>query len=135
MAGHPCPRCGHEWSRFKCDHSWADRHPAAAVLFALPAGYTLVGVILAYPWFFVPLLVVAAALWVDRRNRHRAAVAARADHEHRELMARAIFSLPPAPIKSPRRLPRPRGAAGVVNHYTSPDPDHWSITEPIRRSA
>jgi hypothetical protein len=55
MTKHACPRCGLEGSHFKCDPSWADRHPAAAVLFALPTLYTLTGVILAYPWFFVPL--------------------------------------------------------------------------------
>ncbi|SPM40598.1 hypothetical protein MNAB215_2799, partial [Mycobacterium numidiamassiliense] len=80
------------------------------VLFALPAGYTIIGVLLAYPWFFVPLLVVAAALWVDRRQRQRHAIAARADLEHRELMVRAV-------------LPRRRAA------------DHWSPTEPMRRVA
>ena len=97
---------------------WADRHPAATVLFALPAGYTIIGVILAYPWFFVPLLVVGAAFWVDLRQRRRAAIAARADHEHRQMMARAIFR----PVDR-SRLSRPRGA------------DHWSTTEPIRRCA
>lgn len=40
MARHPCPRCGFESSRER----WWDRHPVAAVLFALPAGYTLAGV-------------------------------------------------------------------------------------------
>lgn len=56
--------------------AWTDRHPVAAALLALSAGYTLIGVILAYPWFFVPLLVVAAAWWltsgsnVARRSRH-----------------------------------------------------------------
>jgi hypothetical protein len=76
------------------------------VLFALPAGYTLIGVILAYRWFFVPLLVVVCAFAVDRRQRRRTAIAARADYEHRALIA--------------RQLP-PRQAA-----------DHWSTTEPIR---
>lgn len=41
MTRHACPRCGFESSRDR----WWDRHPIAAVLFALPAGYTLVGVI------------------------------------------------------------------------------------------
>ncbi|OQZ87675.1 hypothetical protein BST11_26865, partial [Mycobacterium alsense] len=67
------------------------------MLFALPAGYTLVGVVLAYPWIFLPLLVVVAAFWVDRRQRRRAAIAARADHEHRKLMARAILAPQPKP--------------------------------------
>lgn len=117
MTNHTCLRCGLE---SRCSHgNWADRHPAAVVLFALPAGFTLVSVTLAYPWFFVPLLVVAAAWWVDRRNRQRAAIAARADNEHREVIARAIFGPQPFPVTPMRRPSRPRGA------------DHWSITKPI----
>ena len=108
MTGHACPRCG-----FNSSHDgWPDRHPVAAVLFALPAGYTIIGVILAYPWFFVPLLVVVCALQVDRRNRRRASIAARAEHEHRALIAHAVFST---------RAQLPRRAA-----------DQWSTTEPIR---
>ena len=42
------------------------------------------------------------------------AIAARADHEHRKIIARAVFS--PQPPQLPRRLPA----------------DHWSTTEPIR---
>ena len=39
-------------------------------LFALPAGYTLVGVILAYPWFWrAAARRGGGAWWVDRRNR------------------------------------------------------------------
>jgi hypothetical protein len=92
MFRHACPRCGLD---ARSSHgSWVDRHPAAAVCFALPAGYTLVGVILAYPWFFVPILLVVAAFWVDRRQRRRAAIAARTDHEHREQMARTFSLLP-----------------------------------------
>lgn len=110
MTKHECPRCGLESSH----DAWPERHPVAAVLLALPAGYTLIGVILAYPWFFVPLLVVGCALVVDRRMRQRAAIAARADYEHRALMARQLAQLP-APV-----VPRRRAA------------DHWSPTEPMR---
>jgi hypothetical protein len=92
------------------------------VLLALPTGFTLVSVTLAHPWFVVPLLVLLAAWWVDRRNRRRAAIAARADHECREVMARATFAPQPSPVEPRRRLSRPRGA------------DHWSPTQPIRRS-
>jgi hypothetical protein len=112
MASHECPRCGLERRR----NAWWDRHPAAAVCLALPAGYTIIGVLLAYPWFFVPLLVVVCTFWVDRRQRRRSAIAARADHEHRELMARAVFG--------PRTRSRRRRGA-----------DHWSPTQPIRQSA
>jgi hypothetical protein len=84
------------------------------VLLLIPTLYTLVGVILAYPWFFVPLLVVVTGWCVDRRNRRRAAIAARADYEHRELIARAVLRPPPfAPVR--RRPAYPR-----------------SMTEPIR---
>ncbi|MCV7382197.1 hypothetical protein BST11_24915 [Mycobacterium alsense] len=92
------------------------------VFIALPTLYTLAGIILAYPWFMVPVLVVVCAVAVDRRMRKRQAFAARADHDHRVLMARAIFAphpLLPAPVTPRRRLSRPRGA------------DHWSRTEPI----
>lgn len=119
MATHACSRCGLE-ARCSCG-TWADRHPVAAVLFALPAGYTVIGVLLAYPWFFVPLLVVGAAWWVDRRNRRRHAIAARADYEHRALMVEALVGPhPPSPLRSPRRAWRPG------------DADHWSRTQPIR---
>ena len=111
MANHTCTKCGFGVS---CSHGrWHDRHPVAAVLLALPAGYTIIGVLLAYPWFFVPLLVVVAAVWVDRRNRRGAAIAARADYEHRQLMAEGMF-------RPQRARLRTRGA------------DHWSATVPLR---
>lgn len=117
MASRACERCGYEPRRSKRD-AWADRHPAAAVcagvFVGLPALYTIAGVILAYPWFFIPVLVVVCAVVVDRRMRQRAAIAARADWEHRALMARTVFG-PPTP------LPVRRGRAA----------DHWSPTQPI----
>lgn len=116
---HACPRCGLESRHDR----WWDRHPGAAVLFALPAGYTLVGVILAYPWFFVPLLVVVCAVVVDRRQRRRAAIAARADHDYRELVARAV-------IRRPVSSPLPRKLPPVVGRRVA---DRWSITQPISR--
>lgn len=115
MTGHACSRCGFESAHDR----WPDRHPVAAVLFALPAGYTLIGVLLAYPWFFVPLLVVVCAVVVDRRQRQRAAIAARADHEHRELVARAVIRRQsPVPAVLPPMRRRPAA-------------DHWSLTQPI----
>ncbi|WP_407689721.1 hypothetical protein [Mycobacterium sp. HUMS_1102779] len=109
-----------------------DRHPAAVAVIALPTMYTLVGVILAFPWFFIPLLIVAAAGWVDRRNRKRAAIAARADWEHRTLMARAIFAphpLLPAPLNPP---PKPRTAPVSVRHVLTDWPTTPMLTRPIR---
>jgi hypothetical protein len=119
MAKHECPRCGLESRSSR--GSWADRHAATTAVCGLVAGYIIVNVIVAYPWFGVPLLVVAAAVWVDRRNRKRAAVAARADYEHRAQLPRELQRAPadlPAVIRQPLRR-RPRGA------------DHSSITEPI----
>lgn len=116
MTSHACPRCGLESRR---SHGrWWDRHPVAAALFALPAGYTLIAVMLVYPWFTIPVTIIAAAVWVDRRNRQRLAIAARADWEHRALLAASLKR------PSPRELPngpraRRRGA------------DHWSTTQPI----
>jgi hypothetical protein len=112
-----CPRCGLESSRDR----WQDGHPAAAVcaavFFGLPALYTIVGVLLAYPWFFVPLVVVALAFVaiVDRRQRQRHAIAARADDAYGRQIAKAVFA--------PRKLP-------PVRHRRPAD--HWSATEPMR---
>lgn len=103
MTNH-CPRCG-----FQTGKSWPERHPWAAALAAIPTAWLVVSAVLAHPWVFVPLLIVSCAVWVDRRQRRRSAVLARADHDHRRLMARAVFG--------DRR--RPRGA------------DHWSQTVPM----
>jgi hypothetical protein len=92
----------------------------AGIFVGLPALYTVVGVILAYPWFFVPLLVVVCAGAVDRRMRRRAAIATRADWEHRQLMA---------PIRAPT------GRASKANHPNRHPADHWSVTEPMRGGA
>ncbi|MBZ4622079.1 hypothetical protein [Mycobacterium avium] len=121
MVSHTCGRCGYETS---CFHGrWWDRHPAAAVcagvFIGLPALYTVAGVILAYPWFFVPVLVVVCAFVVDRRMRRRAAIAARADWEHRALMARTFL---PEPVK--------RQVKGLTDCQRLAD--HWSRTEPMR---
>lgn len=121
MSRHSCPRCGYESRRPRWG-AWADRHPVAAALLALPTLYTLAGVILAYPWFSVPLLVVAAEFLVEHRQRRRAAIAARADYEHRKLLLAAVFPPQRFPI-TPSRGPRPRGA------------DHWSPTQPIREAS
>lgn len=142
MSGHECPRCGYESRRPK-GATWTDRHPAATVcagvFVGLPALYTVAGVIVAYPWFTVPVLVVVCAVVVDLRMRRRAAIAARADWEHREAMNRAVFGgriiLPP-PAPGPQRDELP---GHVMNRWPTTrarrPADHWSKTEPIRRSA
>jgi hypothetical protein len=87
----------------------------AAVLFALPAGYTLVGVMLVYPWFTIPATIIVCAFVLDRRIRRRAAIAARADWEYRQEMVRALKTPIPAP---PRQHPR-----NVMNRWpTTPMP-------------
>lgn len=108
MASRACQRCGYEPRRPKWD-AWADRHPAGAVcagvFVGLPALYTVAGIILAYPWFFVPMLVVVCAVVVDRRMRRRAAIAARADWEHRALIAAPIAPVRPVPQRLAHSLP------------------------------
>jgi hypothetical protein len=105
MGAHTCPRCGFESKR----DAWWERHPYAAVAAAafvgLPAGYTLVGVTLAYPWFFLPLLVVVCAFVVDRRMLRRPAIAARADYGHRALSVAPIPPVRPLPQRQAHSLP------------------------------
>jgi hypothetical protein len=132
MSRHNCPRCGLESKR----DAWWERHPFLAVLFALPAGYTIVGVILAYPWFFVPLLVVVCALLVNRASRRRAAIAARADFEHRQIMVAAMRRLPAVPL--PAALPTNFGRPAAPLRAVRPrQPAPWHVvtqlpTRPIR---
>lgn len=75
----------------------------AGVFVGLPALYTVAGVIVAYPWCFVPVLVVVCAFVVDRRMRWRAAIAARADWEYRQQMRGAVM-----PARACRRSCRRR---------------------------
>ncbi|OIN79368.1 hypothetical protein BMG05_18465 [Mycobacterium malmoense] len=56
----------------------------------LPAGYTLVGIMLIWPWFTIPATIIVCAVLLNRAARKRAAIAARAEWEHREMMVRAI---------------------------------------------
>lgn len=88
-------------------------------------------VILAYPWFAVPVLVVVCALLVNRAQRRRAAIAARADHEHRQQIAGAVF----AELRMSPILPAP---APVMNRWPTTRhrraADHWSATDPIRQA-
>lgn len=91
----------------------------AGVFVGLPALYTVAGIVLAYPWFFVPVLVVVCAVVVDRQMRRRAAIAARADWEYRQQMLGAVLADQYLPAIQPP--PRRRAA------------DHSSVTEPILR--
>lgn len=90
MAKHCCPRCG-----FESGHdSWHDRNPIPTVLLALPLTIFCIGALLAYPWFLIPVLMVVCALLVDRRQRRRAAIAARADYDYRQHMAALAWTRP-----------------------------------------
>jgi hypothetical protein len=126
-AQHTCLRCGHE---SRCSRrGWADRHPAAAVtagLFSL----TLMSMMFSeHPVAAAAVTAVAgagAALWAFNRERdRRGAVAARADHEYRALMAAALPSLPS--LTAPARKPPARP------HNSTPW-QHISLlrTEPLR---
>ncbi|MCV7088878.1 hypothetical protein [Mycobacterium interjectum] len=116
MAKQTCPRCGMESKR----DAWWDRHPVAAVSAGLYTLTFMAMMLSVYPVAAAVMIVVAAAAGVlygaARERRRRAAIAARADWEHRELMAKAVFR---AQLPQPRRRTRPRGV------------DHWSRTEPI----
>ncbi|RFZ51500.1 hypothetical protein MSS2_03461 [Mycobacterium marinum] len=118
MSQHPCPRCGLESN---CSHgSWADRHPATAVMLGIPTVLFVLGAIGAYPWVFIPLIVAGAVAYtVERERRRRQALAARADWEHRALMATSLRWTPAPTLR--QALPRKRRPA-----------DHWSTTQPMR---
>jgi hypothetical protein len=101
MTKHPCPRCR---------RTWPDRHPAAAVtagLFTL----TLMAMMLSVHPVAAAVMVALAgvgglAYLVDRERGRRAALAARADYEHRALMAavrpvRPVRALPDHPAAWP----------------------------------
>ncbi|ORV92718.1 hypothetical protein AWC11_07630 [Mycobacterium interjectum] len=141
-----CARCGFENS---CTHGrWVDRHPVAAVyagvFVGLPAGYTLVGVMLVYPWFTIPAMIIVCALLLNRAARRRAAIAARADWEHRELIRRAVFGRPArrlvagASPHAPRAAAagagrsQPRAPTARARHVLTEWPTTPMLTRPIR---
>lgn len=108
MSEHVCPRCGHE------DHcgygSWFDRHPVmttVGALFSLTFMGMLFSVYTSAAWTMVTLAATAVGVRVLAKERQRrSALAARADYEHAQLMARAQM---PAVLLHPRdaRSPRP----------------------------
>lgn len=104
MTIHTCTRCGHEVG---CSHgTWSDRHPAAAVAFAVPVFIVSLGAIAAYPAPFLPLLAIGSVVYLVERKRRRAeALAARADHEHAALLAGPIPPVRPLPVRHPHSLP------------------------------
>lgn len=139
-----CPRCGLEMR--SSTWRWVDRHPAAAVcagvFVGLPAGYTLVGIMLIWPWFTIPATIIVCAVLLNRAARKRAAIAARAEWEHREMMVRAVrdstrrrdvfrsgghtYETPPRPKVS---VPPP---AVRARHVLTDWPTTPMLTRPIR---
>jgi hypothetical protein len=117
MSEHACPRCGLESG---CSRgSWSDRHPVAAVIGGL---LTLVWMSMMFSVYTVAALTMtalAAGAWAvraaGRERARRDALAARAEWEHRALMA----ARPDVPLCRPTP-PRRRLA------------DHRSVTEPLR---
>lgn len=104
MTAHTCTHCGHQSA---CSHgSWHDRHPAAAVAFAVPAFIVSLGAIAAYPALFLPLLVVGGAVYMaDREHRRRRALAARAAAEHAALLAAPVLPVRPLRVRQTHSLP------------------------------
>ena len=97
MTGHYCQRCG---SEHRCVHGgWTDRHPAATVALAV----LVVASISAYPWLVGVGVLGAVAYMIDREQRRRRALAARADYEHAALIAAQARPLPPLRPAAPER--------------------------------
>jgi len=66
------------------------------VLGGVPAFLFLLAAIGAYPWVFIPLLVLGGlAYTVDRERRRRLALVARADWEHHAMNAAPVPDLRP----------------------------------------
>jgi hypothetical protein len=100
MPKHPCPHC--------C-RGWPDRHPAAAVtagLFTL----TLTAMMLSVHPVAAAVMVALAgtgglAYLVDRERGRRAALAARAEHDYRAVLAAPVPPARPTPWRVLASLP------------------------------
>lgn len=114
MSNHTCQRCGLE---SRCSSGgWSDRHPACAV--ALGVFVVMFGLVMVvgHPWLLLVAAVGVVVYLIDREQRRRRALAARADWEFRALMEGPML-----PLVANKPARRRRGA------------DHWSATEPITR--
>lgn len=121
MSNDGCPRCGLESS---CPHgSWPDRHPAAAVTAGLFALVWMSMMFSVYPVASLIMTGLGAAVWgvraAGRERRRREALSARADYEHRALMA------------VPLQWPQPNFTRGTWGPPRRPV-DHRATTEPMR---
>ncbi|ORW28190.1 hypothetical protein AWC19_27530 [Mycobacterium palustre] len=101
----------------------------------LPGLYTLVAIMLVYPWFTIPATIIVCAVLLNRAARKRAAIAARADHEYREMMVRAMQQ-PGRPALDAEGLRRAAWQPDVAVRPSRPAPWHvvtqWP-TEQFRR--
>jgi hypothetical protein len=117
MTNHTCPHCG---------STWADRHPAAAVTAGLFTLVFMAMMLSVHPVASAVMVALAGigglAYLVDRERDRRAAVAARAEHDYRAVLA--------APVPAVRPLPHRQVAHSLP----------WQIvsllrTQPLRRIA
>lgn len=118
-----CPRCGLE--SHHSQGGWHDRRPTGAVVLTV----IMLAMAVTHLWLFGVAAVGGALYFTHRERRRREALAARADYEHRRLMASAVFEpqwprgFLPAPVKHP-------AARHVLTQWpTTPMP-----TQPIRRN-
>lgn len=125
---HWCPRCGLEASRRR----WWDEHPFLATVFALLAGYTLIGVMLVFPWFTIPVTMIVCAGLLERSRRRRAAIVARAEWAYREEMVTAMNHGGPPPGGFYARQARAE-AAPTLARPRQPAPWHLVTQLPTER--
>jgi heme/copper-type cytochrome/quinol oxidase subunit 2 len=104
---HACPRCGYE---ARCTrHGWAALHPTAAVTAGLFTLVFMSMMLSTHPIAALAIIVLAGAAGVayrvDRERDRRAALAARADHEYRALLAAPVQPLRALPQRQAHSLP------------------------------
>lgn len=105
MTKHACPRCGLESSH----DTWAERHPAAAVTAGL---FTLVWTSMMLSVYAIAALTMIAlacvggvGYWTIRERRRREALVARAEWEHRAVMAAPVPAVKPLSQRQALSLP------------------------------
>jgi heme/copper-type cytochrome/quinol oxidase subunit 2 len=104
---HACPCCGYE---ARCTrHGWAARHPAAAVTAGLFTLVFMSMMLSTHPIAALAVIVLAgtggAAYRVERERERRAALAARAEHEYRALLAAPVQPVSALPQRQAHSLP------------------------------
>lgn len=87
MTTHSCPQCGYQTT---CRYgSWWDRHPILAGFFGLPAFVFLIAAMATHWWLTIPVAMIGCTVYLARASRKRAALAARADADYRQMMLAA----------------------------------------------